>query len=81
MQNIKLKDSIGSRRIISIYNLLDGYVHHEEICVKLDIKTDNLKYFLKKMVKMGIISVSHGRSDSGKFTRSTVEKHLYPYIE
>jgi len=81
MQNIKLKDGIGSRRIVAIYNLLDGYVHHEEICAKLGLKIDNLKYFLKKMVKMGIVSIVHGRSDSGKFTRSTVEKHLHPYIE
>lgn len=81
MQSIKLKDGIGSRRIIAIYNLLDGYVHHEEICQKLDIKIDNLKYFLKKMVKMGIISLLHGRGSNGQFTSTAVTKHLSPYIE
>lgn len=81
LTTLKLKDSIGSRRIVAIYKALDDYVYHEELCLKLDIKIDNLKYFLKKMVKMGIITLVHGRGTNGRFTNTSVTKHLTPYIE
>ena len=78
---MKLRNTIGNRRIVAIIKDLDGIIAHEEIAVKHNITIYNLKYLLRKMVDMGLIEITRVREDKGQLGASYGSILKMPEIE
>jgi transcription initiation factor IIE alpha subunit len=64
---MKLKPTIGNKRIIELVKDIEGILNHEELAVKHGISVHNLRYLLRKMTDMGIIQVERTRTPEGVF--------------
>lgn len=62
---MKLRPTIGNKRIVEIVKDLGGILAHEEIADKHGITIHNFKYLLRKMVDMGIIEIIRVRDGDG----------------
>lgn len=78
---MKLKPTIGNKRIVEIVKDLNGILNHEELAVKHDISIHNLRYLLRKMTNMGIIEINRMRTPGGVFGASYVTVLKMPEID
>lgn len=70
---MKLKPTIGNKRIVELVKDMGGILKHEELAVKHGITVHNLKYLLRKMTDLGIIEITRLRTDNGVFGESYVK--------
>lgn len=78
---MKLRPTIGNRRIVELVKDLDGILNHEEIAVKHGITVHNLRYLLRKMTDMGIIKIERTRTSEGVFGPSYVTIIQQPELD
>lgn len=78
---MKLKPTIGNKRIIELVKDISGILNHEELAVKHDISIHNLRYLLRKMTDMGIIQVERTRNSDGVFGPTYVTVLKWPELD
>jgi len=79
---MKLKPTIGNRRIVEIVKDLNGsIIDHEKLAVKHGITIYNLKYLLRKMVDMGIIEIERTRTLGGQLSGSICNVLKQPELD
>lgn len=69
---MKLRPTIGNKRIVEIIPDLGGVVNYEELAEKHGITIYNLKYLFRKMVDMGIIEIIRTRNSQGELSSSYI---------
>lgn len=77
---MKLKPTIGNKRIVEIVKDLDGVLDHEKLAQTHGISVYNLKYLLRKMTDMGIIEITRTRTHEGVFGPSKVRVLVVPEL-
>lgn len=78
---MKLRPTIGNKRIVDIVKDLNGILNHEEVAVKHGISVHNLRYLLRKMTDMGIIKIERTRTSEGVFGPSYVVVLEHPELD
>jgi transcription initiation factor IIE alpha subunit len=77
---MKLRPTIGNKRIVEIAKDIEGILNHEEFAVKHGITVHNLKYLLRKMTDLGIIEIRRTRDSDGAFGPSYVHVVQMPEL-
>ena len=77
---MKLRPTIGNKRIVSILPDLNGIVNYEELADKHGVTVFNLKYLFRKMVDMGIIEITRTRNSKGELGPSIVNVLVVPEL-
>lgn len=79
---MKLKNTIGNRRIVALVADLDGVIlDHDAVAVKHGITIYNFKYLLRKMTDLGIIEITRTRDSKGTLNASFCTVLEVPEIE
>lgn len=77
---MKLRPTIGNKRIVAIVQDLNGIVNYEELATKHGITIFNLKYLFRKMVDMGIIEITRSRNSKGELGPSYANVLIWPEL-
>lgn len=77
---MKLKPTIGNKRIVEIAKDIEGTLDHEKLAQRHGISVYNLKYLLRKMTDMGIIEITRTRTHEGVFGPSKVRVLVMPEL-
>lgn len=77
---MKLKPTIGNKRIVEIAKDIEGVLDHEKLAQRHGITVYNLKYLLRKMTDMGIIEITRTRTHEGVFGPSKVRVLVMPEL-
>lgn len=77
---MKLRPTIGNKRIVEIAKDIEGVLNHEALAKKHGITVHNLKYLLRKMTDMGIIEITRTRTHEGVFGPSKVKVLIIPEL-
>lgn len=77
---MKLKPTMGNKRIMELVKDLDGVLDHEKLAQKHSISIYNLKYLLRKMTDLGIIEITRTRTHEGVFGASKVRVLIMPEL-
>lgn len=77
---MKLKPTIGNKRIVELVKDLNGVLDHDKLAKKHGISIYNLKYLLRKMTDLGIIEILRTRTHEGVFGPSQVKVLVVPEL-